>query len=70
VAQPESVGYYACAREHVLGFWDRPSDVSLRRALFQVHLWCGLIMGRTDASGHVAIPPSIVMARGWSVQST
>ena len=28
-----------------MGFWDRPRDVWLRRALFQVHLWCGLILG-------------------------
>ena len=28
-----------------MGFWDRPRDVWFRRALFQVHLWCGLILG-------------------------
>ena len=28
-----------------MGFWDRPRDVWFRRVLFQVHLWCGLILG-------------------------
>lgn len=28
-----------------MGFWSHPRDVWWRRASFQVHLWCGLILG-------------------------